>query len=239
MRSMWSSLKGWQKALSVIAAAIVVLVVIGALSGHKTQAKNTDAAKAVTTAPATTAPAISAPASTSAPDLTDPNGEQCTTLDSLGYCPGDDPSPTPAAVSCGDQVKAWLAEQDGSSISGNTVQHDITAIIFDAKSYQAFAASDPAAGQNFLNFINTFVTNLTYTATPNAPPTCADPQDLWGGDTLTSGTFLGDASNASNDTSGTGQAANDVQAILNDFSALNAELAQNSGVKAKGYAGTP
>lgn len=69
--------------------------------------------------------------------------------------------------------------------------------------------------------------------TPNAPPTCADPQDLWGGDTLTSGTFLGDASNASNDTSGTSEADSDVQALLSDFNSLNDELAETSGIKAQ------
>lgn len=114
------------------------------------------------------------------------------------------------------------------------MQHDITAILFDAQAYVKYDPSDQAAGQNFLNIIGREVQNLTYNATPNAPPTCADPQDLWGGDTLTSGTFLGDASSASNDTSGTSQAGGDVQAILGDFNSLNAELAQASGVKAQG-----
>lgn len=45
---------------------------------------------------------ISAPAasttSPSAPvEQTDPNGERCPALDASGYCPGDDPSPSPAA----------------------------------------------------------------------------------------------------------------------------------------------
>ena len=60
------------------------------------------------------------------------------------------------------------------------MQHDITAIVFDAKSYKAFDPSDTGAGQNFLNPLNDFVTNLTYTATPNGPPSCADQNGLWG-----------------------------------------------------------
>jgi hypothetical protein len=41
-------------------------------------------------AAATTAPAAAA-------QQTDPNGQQCAALDSQGYCPGDDPSPSPPA----------------------------------------------------------------------------------------------------------------------------------------------
>lgn len=196
---------------------------------------------AAPTVPGTaTASATSAPATSVIPSSTfqiDPNGQQCSSLDSLGYCPGDDPSPTPAApdtAACGPQVKAWLAEQDGTGIGGNTVQHDIRAILFDAQAYVKYDPTDQGAGQNFLNIMGSEVQNLTYTATPNAPPTCADPQDLWGGDSLTSGTFLGDASNASNDTSGTSEADSDVHALTSDFNSLNAELAQASGVEAQG-----
>jgi hypothetical protein len=105
--------------------------------------------------------------------------------------------------------------------------------MFDAQAYVKYDPSDQGAGQNFLTFMGNEVTNLTYTATPNAPPPWGDAQGLWGAG-VTSGTFLGDASNASSDTSGTSQADSDVQALLNDFNSLNAELAQNSGVKAQG-----
>jgi hypothetical protein len=175
-------------------------------------------------------------AHSTAPAVTvfDPNGQSCDTTDSLGYCPGDDPSPSPSAPPCADQVKAWLAEQDGAG--NGTVQHAIIGILTDARSFQQYSSSDPAGGQFFLSLLNDWVTYLTETSTPNAPPACADPQDLWGGDSLASGTFLGDASDASSDTSGTSQAVSDVQEVLGDFSALNAELAQNSGVTAKSAA---
>lgn len=209
-------------------AAVCLLVLTSC--GSAAPAAHHTAAAAATRAPATSV--ISSPAL-----QTDPNGQQCSSLDSLGYCPGDDPSPTPAApdtAACGTQVEAWLAEQDGTGITGNTVQHDITAILFDAQAYLKYDPNAQSAGQNFLTIMGSEVQDLTYTATPNAPPACADPQDLWGGDTLTSGTFLGDASNASNDTSGTSQANSDVQAVLSDFNSLNAELAQTSGAEAQG-----
>lgn len=183
---------------------------------------------------------------------TDANGYACAHATSNGYCPEDPaasrlpvsatatPSPAaPAGPSCASQVTSWLVEPDGTGITGNTVNHDITAIIFDAKAYLKYDRGNTGAGQNFLDFLNNEVTGLTYTSTPNAPPSCADPSDIWGGDSLASGTFLGDASNAAEDTAGTSQAASDVQAILTDFGNLNAELAQNSGVQAKGYPGTP
>jgi hypothetical protein len=74
---------------------------------------------------------------------------------------------------------------------------------------------------------------LTYISTPNAPPTCADPQDLWGLGHPRQRHVPRGRSNAPNGIAGTGQAASDVQAILSGFSTLNAELAQNSGVQAK------
>lgn len=60
---------------------------------------------------------ISAPAasttSPSAPvEQTDPNGQQCASLDSQGYCPGDDPSSSPPAPAMTKQTdtivfKVW------------------------------------------------------------------------------------------------------------------------------------
>ena len=159
-----------------------------------------------------------------------------TTAPSSAATPTTAAPASPTGPSCGSQVTSWLAEPDGSGISANTVQHDITTIIYDAKAYQKYGPSDTGAGQNFLNFLNTFVTNLTYTSTPNAPPTCADPAGLWGAD-VPSGTFLGDAGSAGNDTPGTRQADSDAQATLTDFKNLNAELAKTSGVEARGYTG--
>ena len=133
------------------------------------------------------------------------------------------------------QVTDWLAQQDTTGIR---VDHDITAIVSNAKSHQRFHVPNPNdpgagtdAGQVFLNFL----TDTNYQGIADSsmtPPSCADPQGLWS-------TFLNDASTASQDTSGTSQADSDVQSVLTDFASLNAELASTSGVQAKGYPGTP
>lgn len=146
--------------------------------------------------------------------------------------PAPSPTPSPApAVSCTVQVQGWLASQDGSPVS-ETVQHDITALLFDVNAYLQYAPGNPGAGANFLSFVNDEVTDLTYTSGPQIPA-CADPQNLWGA-LLPSGTFLGDASNAADDTSGTSQAQSDCQAVLSDFASLKSELASTapgSGLK--------
>jgi hypothetical protein len=172
---------------------------------------------------------------------TDANGFACAHANSDGYCP-DDPAasklpvpPTvqasPAGPSCASQVTSWLAEQDGTGITGNTVNHDISAIVFDAKSYQVFGPGNQGSGQTFLNFM----TDINYqgiAVSSMDPPSCADPQGYWQA-------FLNAASAASQDTAGTSQATSDVQSVLSAFDNLNMELANTSGVKAKGYSGTP
>lgn len=50
------------------------------------------------------APAAAAPSPSAPTETTDPNGQQCASLDSLGYCPGDDPSPTPTMTKQTDIV---------------------------------------------------------------------------------------------------------------------------------------
>jgi hypothetical protein len=82
---------------------------------------------------------------TPTPMQTDPNGQQCPSLDSLGYCPGDDPSPmqqwcNSTGYSDFEQVESDLnqlstdagnqdlasVEQDGTSLfqdAGTAVQH--------------------------------------------------------------------------------------------------------------------
>ncbi len=171
---------------------------------------------------------------------TDANGFACAHANSDGYCPEDpaaSKSPaahrasSPAGPSCASQVTSWLAEQDGAGITGNTVNRDISAIVFDAKEYQAFDPGSRGSGQDYLNFM----TDLSYQGIVGSsmdPPSCADPRGYWQA-------FLKSASAASQDTAGTSQAASDVQAVLTDFANLNAELTRTSGVRAKGYSATP
>jgi len=181
------------------------------------------------------------PKSAAPTSYTDANGFACAHANSDGYCPEDPAaskspvSPTalasPAGPSCASQVTSWLAERDGAGITGNTVNRDISAIVFDAKEYQAFDPGSQDSGQTFLNFM----TDLNYQGIVGSamdPPSCADPQGYWQA-------FVNSASAASQDTAGTSQAASDVQAILTNFANLNAELTRTSGVRAKGYSGTP
>ena len=181
------------------------------------------------------------PKSAGPTSYTDANGFACAHANSDGYCPEDpaaSKSPvspaalaSPAGPSCASQVTSWLAERDGAGIAGNTVNRDISAIVFDAKEYQAFDPGSQDSGQTFLNFM----TDLNYQGIVGSamdPPSCADPQGYWQA-------FVNSASAASQDTAGTSQAASDVQAILTDFANLNAELTRTSGVRAKGYSGRP
>jgi len=133
-------------------------------------------------------------------------------------------APTTAAAAapttttaCAHQVKSWLAQEDDNGFtSGHTVQDDIIAILFSAKSYIKFDPGNTGAGQNFLMFMG----DTNYQGISSAdqdPPSCADPSGFWED-------FITDAGSASNDTAGTSQAQSDVQATLRDFSNLNAEL---------------
>ena len=59
---------------------------------------------------APTAPSAATATSPDTPvEQTDPNGEQCVALDSSGYCPGDDPTPTPTMTRQTDTIvfKVW------------------------------------------------------------------------------------------------------------------------------------
>jgi hypothetical protein len=51
-------------------------------------------------APTQASAAAAAVAATPAAQQTDPNGQECASLDSLGYCPGDDPETDPNGQQC-------------------------------------------------------------------------------------------------------------------------------------------
>jgi hypothetical protein len=77
----------WMSALSA-AAVIIVIGVVAAIAAPKSS----------------TPIAASNPASSPSPaaaQVTDPNGQTCVSLDSQGYCPGDDPTPTPSPTPSG------------------------------------------------------------------------------------------------------------------------------------------
>jgi hypothetical protein len=72
-----------------------------ALTLTTTACGSSSAPKAVPAAAQSSTSTVVAAASqtTAAPAPSDPNGQQCSALDSLGYCPGDDPSSSPATIS--------------------------------------------------------------------------------------------------------------------------------------------
>jgi hypothetical protein len=130
----------------------------------------------------------------------------------------DGATATPAAA-CSGQVQEWLAKP-AASAAGNSVQHDISAIMSGATTYLGYARRRPAAGQVFLKGLSVFVSTLS--RGPHIP-SCADPSNLWGAN-LTPGSFLGDASIASKAKAGSSQAKSDCRAVVTDFNGLLAEL---------------
>jgi hypothetical protein len=63
---------------------------------------------------ASTAPAAATPSPSAPAEQTDPNGQQCASLDSLGYCPGDDPSPSSAGPTMTKQTDIVVFSVSGS-----------------------------------------------------------------------------------------------------------------------------
>jgi hypothetical protein len=75
-----------------IGVGVVLALIIG-LSVGLSHGGSKPAASSST--PTQAAPAVlPSPATSAAPQPTDPNGQSCAALDSQGYCPGDDPTPT-------------------------------------------------------------------------------------------------------------------------------------------------
>ena len=93
-------------------------VILAALAGG-TVACSSPASRASAAPPASPSTAV-AVVTTQAPQVTDPNGVTCDTLDSLGYCPGDDPTP----------MQQWC---NGNGYSDyQNVQSDLTQMGTDA-----------------------------------------------------------------------------------------------------------
>lgn len=68
------------------------------------------------------------------PQVTDPSGQFCTALDSLGYCPGDDPSPMQQWCS-GDGYSGYQAVQsDLNQLQTDASNSDLGSIMSDGSS---------------------------------------------------------------------------------------------------------
>jgi hypothetical protein len=93
-------------------SAVAVIIVIGVVA-------------AIAAPKSSTPTAASNPAATTAPSsVTDPNGQTCVSLDSAGYCPGDDP--TPAPTPSGPQQVTMGQPITISDTSANTTEGTVT-----------------------------------------------------------------------------------------------------------------
>lgn len=192
-----------------------VALALAALGGAA--ACGSPASHSVTTA------AAPAPVSSSAPmQTTDPGGASCPALDSLGYCPGDDPE-TPSAPDCTSQVQAWLSDTSVYPIPTGDLQAGIKSVYQDAQEYLAQFAGDPSgdAATTYLSILGDTNGDGPMTTLGDSIPTCADPSGDWSD----AGTEFG---NATSTDAGTSQAATDMQAVLTDLKALKAELGQTA-----------
>jgi hypothetical protein len=149
------------------------------------------------------------------------------------------PSPTgPTPAQCAQQMQAWLAAPAANApVPADTNQQVISAIVFDADAYLHYGPGGPDAqadatesGQNFLTAVGTEVSFMG-----SDIPSCADPgQDISG---TGSGSLMGDATDAGDDTSGSPQTTTDSGAVTTDLNATNQELLNSApGVQISGLA---
>ena len=82
---------------------------------------------------------------TPTPLATDPNGQQCASLDSLGYCPGDDPSPIQQWCSGNGYSDFQAVQSDLNQISTDSGNNDLISVESDGSSLFHDAT---VAGQN-------------------------------------------------------------------------------------------
>ena len=68
------------------------------------------------------------------PVLTDPNGQQCASLDSLGYCPGDDPSPMQQWCNGNGYSDFQAVQSDLSQLGTDSGDDDLLAVEADGSS---------------------------------------------------------------------------------------------------------
>jgi hypothetical protein len=140
----------------------------------------------------------------------------------LSACGSSGP-PTPSQ--CAQQVKAWLAGDDGWGF-GTSVDHDISELVSDARVYlkapNSIQAQKAEADISTMFVANPLPPKGGPYGLPNAPE-CADPT---GGDVAD---LTGAAQNVYADQQDGGASATDaMQTILNDFSALNMDLNENA-----------
>lgn len=99
--------------------------------------------------PGPTAPGTPATASPAATFVTDPSGNQCAALDSNGYCPGDDPTPSPTAPLSGPLGTVYQV----TDASGNKMTVTLSKVIDPAQGADQF--NTPNNGYRFVGAVFT------------------------------------------------------------------------------------
>src|ERR1700688_3614643 len=85
-----------RRLLTGVAGLAIATIAITACQSNSSSTGASGASGASSALGASSASAKASPTATPTPELTDPNGQQCVSYDSTGYCPGDDPTTPPA-----------------------------------------------------------------------------------------------------------------------------------------------
>lgn len=129
--------------------------------------------------------------------------------------------PTVPPAQCAQQMRSWLAKDDGS---GASVRHDIIETVLTAEDYKKKSpTSVDAAGD--VGSITGLAPRLS--SVPD-PPSCADNVGYWSFFMDDVGNMVGDWNDSSDSKGGMNSVISDMQDILNDFANLNAEIKQSA-----------
>jgi hypothetical protein len=123
------ALRRWMRVLLVTAGSVLLLGVTLPLAGCDSSSPSPTAVAQTAAAPTSSVAAqVTDPLGGTCTSLdssgycpgddpttvTDPNGQSCASLDSAGYCPGDDPSPSAAAPTMTKQTDTIVFKVEGS-----------------------------------------------------------------------------------------------------------------------------
>lgn len=136
--------KSWPARHKVASAFIAfgcIAVIAAAARAATTSAKPAAATARAATSSAPPAPTSAAAATQAAAAVTDPDGQQCASLDSLGYCPGDDPSPMQQWCSGTGYTDFQSVESDLSQLGQDAGDDDLAAVEQDGATLAQDASS--------------------------------------------------------------------------------------------------
>ena len=118
-----------------------IAVIAAAASAATTPTKPAAATARAATSSAPPVPTSTTAATQTAAAVTDPNGQQCASLDSLGYCPGDDPSPIQQWCSSAGYDSLQSVQSDLGQIEQDAGDDDLAAVEQDGATLAQDASS--------------------------------------------------------------------------------------------------